>query len=272
VKALHAPDEPLTPGVLYVAVATLAGSVIARSRGLPTRLFLPPTLFLASANHFLPKTSANVSAYAGSLEDAYFPAFAEKHDIAKAHTAMTIARAREALGGARKSVEDGAVRVIDAIEQATGVKVSQALRWEKAAEASAAEHVSSAAKYLREQGDAGASKASEAKESAVNWGKVAEAAVADHVKANADLLRQEAQAAQAKIVESVKTSAARAEEAGKQAAAAATEDAAAAKEAVAAKAEDVKAEATQAKEEAKEEAKTVVKAVEEPKQPPKRLV
>ena len=73
-KSLVAPDEPLTPGILYVGVATLTGSVLARNR-IFWRLTLPPALFILSLNHFLPKTSHNVSSYLGSLEDAHFPAF-----------------------------------------------------------------------------------------------------------------------------------------------------------------------------------------------------
>ena len=87
-RSLIAPDEPLTPGILYVGVATLTGSVLARNR-IFWRLTLPPALFILSLNHFLPKTSHNVLSYLGSLEDAHFPTLSEKHEIAKAHSAMT---------------------------------------------------------------------------------------------------------------------------------------------------------------------------------------
>ena len=40
VKEIVPADEPLTPGALYVAVATLTGSVIARPRGYSVRLRL----------------------------------------------------------------------------------------------------------------------------------------------------------------------------------------------------------------------------------------
>ncbi|KAG9099941.1 hypothetical protein FS749_016705 [Ceratobasidium sp. UAMH 11750] len=49
IKSLISPEEPVTPGVLYVGVAALSGSVYARGRSLPTRLLLPPALFERAA-------------------------------------------------------------------------------------------------------------------------------------------------------------------------------------------------------------------------------
>ncbi|GBE78867.1 hypothetical protein SCP_0200640 [Sparassis crispa] len=53
VKSLVAADEPVTPGILYVGVATVTGSIFARNCGLFTRALLPPTLLVLSLNHFL---------------------------------------------------------------------------------------------------------------------------------------------------------------------------------------------------------------------------
>ena len=87
IKSIVSPEEPLTPGLLYIGVATLTGSILARNRMLITRLILPPVSFVASAKYFLPRTSHNL--YLGSVEDTLFPDFAEKHYIAKAHSSMT---------------------------------------------------------------------------------------------------------------------------------------------------------------------------------------
>jgi organizing structure protein 2 len=101
IKSIISPDEPLTPGALYVGVATLSGSIVARNRILPTRLLLPPIFLMTTAQHFLPKTTHNFSAYLGSLEDKYFPTVSQKHEIAKAHSAMTWQRVKEATQGNR---------------------------------------------------------------------------------------------------------------------------------------------------------------------------
>ncbi|KAI0754198.1 apolipo protein O-domain-containing protein [Daedaleopsis nitida] len=134
VKSLVAPDEPLTPGILYVGVATLTGSVLARNR-LFWRLTLPPTLFLLSLNHFLPKTSHNVSSYLGSLEDAYLPSLAEKHEIVKQHSAMTWERVKDATQNGRESFSSGVAGLVGKVEEATGLKLRETLGWRERAAA-----------------------------------------------------------------------------------------------------------------------------------------
>ena len=130
-KSLIAPDEPLTPGILYVGVATLTGSVLARNR-IFWRLTLPPALFILSLNHFLPKTSHNVSSYLGSLEDAHFPTLAEKHEIAKAHSAMTWQRIKDATQNGRETFSEGVASLVGKVEAATGLKLRETLGWRTA--------------------------------------------------------------------------------------------------------------------------------------------
>ena len=103
-KSLVAPEEPLTPGLLYVGVAALTGSVPARNRGILARITLPPALLLLSFNHFLPKTAHNVSAYLGALEDAYVPVLADKHAVANAHTRMAWEQLKEKTAESRESL------------------------------------------------------------------------------------------------------------------------------------------------------------------------
>ncbi|KAF5353463.1 hypothetical protein D9756_007934 [Leucocoprinus leucothites] len=150
VKSIISPQESLTPGLLYVGVATLTGSILARNRMLMTRLVLPPVFLVASAKHFLPKTSHNLSDYVGSIEDKHFPGFAEKHEIAKAHTAMTWERIKEATKDTRAHVNRGAVSMVEKIQEATGLKLRETLGWgeevERRAEASVVE-----AKQVAEQ-------------------------------------------------------------------------------------------------------------------------
>ncbi|OSD05101.1 hypothetical protein PYCCODRAFT_1475659 [Trametes coccinea BRFM310] len=132
VKSLIAPDEPLTPGILYVGVATLTGSVLARNR-IFWRLTLPPALLVLSLNHFLPKTTHNVSAFLGELEERHFPAFAEKHEIAKQHSAMTWERVKEATQNSRETVSSGVVSLVGRVEEATGLKLRETLGWRERA-------------------------------------------------------------------------------------------------------------------------------------------
>jgi MICOS complex subunit MIC26 len=135
VKSLVVPEEPLTPGILYVGVATLTGSIISRNRILPTRLFLPPLFFLLTLNHFLPKTSHNLSLYVSELEERYTPTLKEKHDIANAHTRMTWERAKEATRDGREGISKVAEGLVGRVQDATGLKLRETLGWgEKVAE------------------------------------------------------------------------------------------------------------------------------------------
>ena len=125
IKSIVSPEEPLTPGLLYVGVATLTGSILARNRMFVTRLILPPVSFVASAKYFLPRTSHNLSDYLGSVEDTLFPDFAEKHDIAKAHSSMTWERIREGTKDARARVNHSAVSTVEKIQETTGLKLQE---------------------------------------------------------------------------------------------------------------------------------------------------
>ncbi|KAF9007090.1 apolipo protein O-domain-containing protein [Cyathus striatus] len=129
VKSIISPQESLTPGLLYVGIAALSGSIIARNRFLVTRLILPPTLLVLSANHFLPKTTTNLREYFASLEDTYFPTFSEKHEIAKAHSSMTWERIKEATASGREHINHGAVVLVDKTQEVTGLKIRETLGW-----------------------------------------------------------------------------------------------------------------------------------------------
>jgi organizing structure protein 2 len=125
VKSIISPNEQLTPGLLYVGVATLSGSIFARNRFLPTRLLLPPALFIASANYFLPQTSENLTSYLASLEDTYLPALAQKHDVANAHTRMTWERIKDATHDGRAWMKRGAESAVHKVQDVTGLKLRE---------------------------------------------------------------------------------------------------------------------------------------------------
>ncbi|KAF5372953.1 hypothetical protein D9758_001574 [Tetrapyrgos nigripes] len=127
VKSIISPEEPLTPGILYVGVATLSGSIIGRNRMLPIRLLLPPTFLILSMNHFLPKTTTNLSEYLSSVEETYFPTLAEKHATANAHSRMTWERLKEATASGRASLHSGTETVVGKIQDSTGLKLRETL-------------------------------------------------------------------------------------------------------------------------------------------------
>ena len=99
-------DEPLTPAPLYVSVALLSGSILARDRSVFLRILIPPTFFLL-------KVTQNVSAYAGTLEEEHFPSLVQKHAVAIAHNYMMRERVRAAgIYGRDKDLLEGCLQVL----------------------------------------------------------------------------------------------------------------------------------------------------------------
>ncbi|BGO95356.1 hypothetical protein NBRC10512_001821 [Rhodotorula toruloides] len=67
VKSVVSDKDQLNPNAFYVAVSTLAGSIIGRNRIL-LRLTLPPVFLLASTSYFLPNSWRLISAHLGIPE------------------------------------------------------------------------------------------------------------------------------------------------------------------------------------------------------------
>jgi len=129
IKAIISPNESLTPGLLYVGIATLTGSIIARNRTLVTRFLLPPIFLVASANHFLPETTENLSSYFGSLEETYFPSLSAKHNVANAHTRMTWEKVKDATASSREQLNRGAMTAVEKVQEVTGLKIKETFGW-----------------------------------------------------------------------------------------------------------------------------------------------
>ncbi|KZT05163.1 uncharacterized protein LAESUDRAFT_737684 [Laetiporus sulphureus 93-53] len=187
VKSLIAPDEPLTPGVLYVGVATLTGSVLARNRMILTRLLLPPTLLLLSFRHFLPKTAHNVSDYCGSLEDTYFPRLAQAHETAKAHSAMTWERIKDVSVAGREATVSGVETMLVRIEEATGLKLKEALGYGQGVVRAVENQTKAAAKIVQQKTEAATDvivKKTEAAKEAIEHKAEAAKEVAEHKAEN----------------------------------------------------------------------------------------
>ncbi|GAA5972664.1 hypothetical protein JCM3765_006609 [Sporobolomyces pararoseus] len=73
VQQVISPQDQLNPGAMYVAVATLAGSIFGRNRNFLVRAALPPAFFLVSLDYFLPHTAKNLWSRFETLEAAHFP-------------------------------------------------------------------------------------------------------------------------------------------------------------------------------------------------------
>ncbi|KAF8317895.1 hypothetical protein DL93DRAFT_2095465 [Clavulina sp. PMI_390] len=124
VKSLIPKDETITPGILYVGVATMAGSILGRTRALPVRILLPPTLFLISFPYFLPKTAHNVRAYASELEDRFAPSLGASHAALNKSVADSTVELRASIKNAVASGEKAVASGLKKAEEWSGLKLN----------------------------------------------------------------------------------------------------------------------------------------------------
>jgi len=108
-------NEPLMPGLIYVLVSTLAGSILSRNRGILLRGVVPVAFGVAAGYTVLPYTMRNVGELAWRYEER-FPEVRDAHlrireravhlwETGKAHTQMTVARGEELVEEAKEKVE-----------------------------------------------------------------------------------------------------------------------------------------------------------------------
>lgn len=107
--------EKLMPGILYVLVASMAGSIVSRNRGFLLRILTPPTFGVATAYQVIPITTRNVEGLIWEWEEKY-PVIAQNHikaserisrfvETGKAHSQMAVAQMEVGLGEARRKME-----------------------------------------------------------------------------------------------------------------------------------------------------------------------
>ena len=119
IRSLAPPKESgerVFPGVLYVLVASMAGSIITRNRNILLRATVPAAIGVAAANAVLPITSRNVGDLVWKYEERY-PVLADAHlrtkervtqffETGKAHSAMGVGMIQNKVAETRSSMED----------------------------------------------------------------------------------------------------------------------------------------------------------------------
>ncbi|PWN45868.1 hypothetical protein IE81DRAFT_128712 [Ceraceosorus guamensis] len=128
VSSLVSDSEPLTPGILYIGVATLASSVFTRypqhPGALPLRLLTPPLALVVSSQYFLPETTSNVSSYYVELEGRHFPAVKEHRESALQSVRGLLSSAGKSTKEAREEAAKAWKRSLKSVEDVSGLKVA----------------------------------------------------------------------------------------------------------------------------------------------------
>ncbi|KHJ35325.1 putative mitochondrial protein [Erysiphe necator] len=108
--------EKLMPGSLYVIVAAMAGSIIARRHNILVRATLPLAVGITAGWTLLPITSQNISNLVWKYEQK-FPVIADSHirtkqaikkaeKMAKIHSQQVVETVNEKVGASRSAIED----------------------------------------------------------------------------------------------------------------------------------------------------------------------
>ncbi|GAA95895.1 uncharacterized protein L969DRAFT_88737 [Mixia osmundae IAM 14324] len=126
-KAIRAPNEPLTPHLLYVGIAALTGSILTRNRNILLRLTIPPLFLFGSASYLLPATTQNLVNRVSELEHRHAPGFARSQDAAFGQARQSLgwaqSRIEKTASDAKKRIEYGSQKA----EELSGLKFTSAL-------------------------------------------------------------------------------------------------------------------------------------------------
>jgi len=109
-------NEALMPGLIYVLVSAMAGSILTRNRNILLRASVPVLFGVTAGYVAIPVTMRNVGNLVWTYEERY-PAVRDTHlrireqtqhiwETGKAHTGMTVARGEHLLDEAREKMED----------------------------------------------------------------------------------------------------------------------------------------------------------------------
>ncbi|RUP09761.1 apolipo protein O-domain-containing protein [Jimgerdemannia flammicorona] len=134
-----APGEKALPGLIYVGVGALAGTIVARNRGFFLRVTAPILFAAAASNYFLPKTTRNVFLHLHRLEQQS-PTLVSAHQSisdaarqARGQIDETVSQLRRAVPGgqeekpetggkAKREVEAAVERIEKAVKETVGGK------------------------------------------------------------------------------------------------------------------------------------------------------
>ena len=82
VSKLHNKSEDLLPNSLYIAIATLSGTIIGRQRSIIGKVLYPLVLGTVSFRYFLPQTFKNTTGFIWDLEQKNLPQLAQSQQLA----------------------------------------------------------------------------------------------------------------------------------------------------------------------------------------------
>lgn len=121
----HSKSDDLFPNSIYIVIATLSGTIIARQRGQFAKATLPIILGLASFKYLLPNTFDNVTAFVWGLEKEKIPYIAQQQERAVTKVDGIIQQAEETSRKGQSNIEGAFTSLKKTIANVTGLNLDE---------------------------------------------------------------------------------------------------------------------------------------------------
>lgn len=125
VSELHHKHESLLPNSIYILIAGLSGSILARRRGIFSRALFPVVLGAASFKYFLPQTFSNTTDFIWRLEKQNLPEIADQQELAVHKASALVESIEQKSISSGKYLEDRVQGLRRSIADVTGLNIDE---------------------------------------------------------------------------------------------------------------------------------------------------
>lgn len=125
VSELHDKSEDLMPNAVYIFIAGLSGTIMARQRGLFAKATFPIILGIGSFKYFLPNTFASTFNFIWKLEQQKIPEIAKRQESLVTKSGELVTRLEQATESSQKSVDSSLESLKRSIKKYTGLNVDE---------------------------------------------------------------------------------------------------------------------------------------------------
>lgn len=122
IAAIKSDEEDLLPGAIYVLVATLSGSVLARNRNFLVRGITPLICGAAAFKYFLPDAFGNTGKLIWRFEQKA-PALADAHLKTQKQVENLVTDANKAVADSKSALENGVHATRKFVADTTGLQI-----------------------------------------------------------------------------------------------------------------------------------------------------
>lgn len=123
VSQLHDKSEDLFPNSIYVFIAAMSGTIMARQRSVLARMSFPVILGLGSFKYFLPNTFTSTANFVWGLEQQKLPEIAKHQQALVTKSGELVTKLENATESSQKSVDSSLLSLKKGIKKYTGLNL-----------------------------------------------------------------------------------------------------------------------------------------------------